>query len=198
MAKTFAQLSEELEILKAKAEAVRQEEKPGVIAKIREAIRVYELSPSDLFDTAKKTASIEAKAQTRTEAAKKSKATADSKPNAKYGDDSGNTWSGRGPQPNWLKSAIAGGKPLESFRTDVTPGAELVGKRAPVEPPTATAEVPKSKAKKKAKQAGKNSDFVSVPKYAGNGGQTWSGRGPQPNWVKDALAGGKTLEELAI
>jgi DNA-binding protein H-NS len=28
--------------------------------------------------------------------------------------------------------------------------------------------------------------------------QTWTGRGKQPHWVRDALAAGKTLEQLAI
>ena len=28
--------------------------------------------------------------------------------------------------------------------------------------------------------------------------QTWTGRGKQPHWVRDAIAGGKTLEQLAI
>ena len=27
---------------------------------------------------------------------------------------------------------------------------------------------------------------------------TWSGRGKRPTWVNDALAGGKTLEDLAV
>lgn len=29
-------------------------------------------------------------------------------------------------------------------------------------------------------------------------GQTWSGRGLRPNWLKDALAGGKKLEDFAV
>ncbi|MFN9503549.1 MAG: H-NS family nucleoid-associated regulatory protein [Rubrivivax sp.] len=34
---------------------------------------------------------------------------------AKYRDDAGNTWSGRGLQPKWLKAAIASGKQLSDF-----------------------------------------------------------------------------------
>ena len=39
-----------------------------------------------------------------------------------------------------------------------------------------------------------------APKYRdpANAAQTWTGRGKQPHWVRDALAGGKTLEQLAI
>ena len=34
---------------------------------------------------------------------------------AKYRDDAGNSWSGRGLQPKWLKAAIASGKSLADF-----------------------------------------------------------------------------------
>jgi len=39
-----------------------------------------------------------------------------------------------------------------------------------------------------------------APKYANpaNPEQTWTGRGRQPQWVKDAFAAGKSLEDLAI
>ena len=40
----------------------------------------------------------------------------------------------------------------------------------------------------------------SAPKYANpeDPNQTWTGRGRQPNWVKTALAAGKSLDEMAI
>ena len=34
---------------------------------------------------------------------------------AKYKDDQGNAWSGRGLKPKWLTAALAGGKKLEDF-----------------------------------------------------------------------------------
>ncbi|MBY4894864.1 H-NS histone family protein [Rhodobacteraceae bacterium N5(2021)] len=39
-----------------------------------------------------------------------------------------------------------------------------------------------------------------VAKYANpaDTSQTWTGRGRQPNWIKSALAAGKSLEEFAI
>ena len=39
-----------------------------------------------------------------------------------------------------------------------------------------------------------------LPKYANPASpdQTWTGRGRQPAWVKDALSQGKSLEDLAI
>ena len=38
------------------------------------------------------------------------------------------------------------------------------------------------------------------PKYKNpaNGSETWTGRGRQPHWVADALASGKTLDDLLI
>lgn len=40
----------------------------------------------------------------------------------------------------------------------------------------------------------------SAPKYANpdDSSQTWTGRGRQPNWVKSALAAGKSLDDMAI
>lgn len=37
-----------------------------------------------------------------------------------------------------------------------------------------------------------------APKYRDEAGNTWTGRGKQPKWVADALAGGLTLEDLLI
>ncbi len=41
---------------------------------------------------------------------------------------------------------------------------------------------------------------VVAPKYRNpaDASQTWTGRGKQPIWVRDALAAGKTLAQLAI
>jgi len=46
------------------------------------------------------------------------------------------------------------------------------------------------------KKAGKK----NPPKYRNpeDPRQTWSGRGRQPGWIKDALASGKSLDQLAI
>lgn len=36
------------------------------------------------------------------------------------------------------------------------------------------------------------------PKYRGQNGELWSGRGRKPNWLTAALAGGATLEQFAV
>lgn len=36
------------------------------------------------------------------------------------------------------------------------------------------------------------------PKYADGQGHTWSGLGPRPRWLKEALAAGRTEDELRV
>jgi DNA-binding protein H-NS len=80
------------------AEAQRAE-RAEAIAKVRALMAEYGLSMADL---AAKSAA--AKKRTGTKVA------------AKYRDAAtGDTWSGRGLQPKWLKAALAGGRKLEEF-----------------------------------------------------------------------------------
>ncbi|WP_415404111.1 H-NS family nucleoid-associated regulatory protein [Tateyamaria sp. SN3-11] len=46
----------------------------------------------------------------------------------------------------------------------------------------------------------KTKSTKSAPKYCHpeNPAKTWTGKGRQPNWIKEALANGKTLEDLLI
>lgn len=50
------------------------------------------------------------------------------------------------------------------------------------------------------KKAKKKAGGTLAPKYRNpaDHSQTWAGRGKQPAWVKDHLAGGGTLDELKI
>ena len=45
-----------------------------------------------------------------------------------------------------------------------------------------------------------NTGPKSAPKYANpeDPSQTWTGRGRQPNWVKAAMASGKSLDDMSI
>ncbi|MFP7569881.1 H-NS family nucleoid-associated regulatory protein [Marivita sp. S2033] len=72
----------------------------------------------------------------------------------------------------------------------------------------------KAEAKKAAESAAKEYGFSldellgaapkkgskSPPKYRNpaNADQTWTGKGRKPNWLNDALADGKSLQDLAI
>lgn len=47
---------------------------------------------------------------------------------------------------------------------------------------------------------GKSSKSINPPKYRNpdDQSQTWSGRGRQPQWIKDALAANKSLDDFLI
>jgi len=93
----------------------------------------------------------------------------------RYSDGAGGEWSGRGPRPRWLREALAAGRPLEDFLVAAAPG-----KAAPT-------------ANKPARAQRRPSTVL----YRDDAGHSWTGRGPQPRWLKEALAQGKTLSELA-
>lgn len=51
----------------------------------------------------------------------------------------------------------------------------------------------------KPSKAGAGSGRKVAPKYRNAAtGETWTGRGLQPKWVKDALAAGRKLDDMAI
>lgn len=171
MAKTYQQLMNEIAALQQKAEAVRKSEIDGVIERIKLAISHYGLTAADLGlgGGARKTARGASGAAARPQAA-----TAPAG-NAQYRDDKGNSWSGRGPRPGWLKAAIAAGRSLDEFRV-----ASAAGPRA-------------------RRAAGKTGPKITIaPKYRDDAGNTWTGRGSRPRWVQAALAEGKTLDDLRI
>ena len=88
------------EALEHEIERTRQKDRNDAIAKVRALMDEYGLTPADL--------STRGSAKTR---AGKGKKVA-----AKYRDAStGETWSGRGLQPKWLKAALAQGRKLADF-----------------------------------------------------------------------------------
>jgi len=79
----------------------QREEKSGAIAQIKTLMAQYGLTPADLGSRA-------------AVAPKRSGGTG--KVAAKYRNPAtGDTWSGRGLQPKWLKAALAGGSKLSDF-----------------------------------------------------------------------------------
>jgi len=54
---------------------------------------------------------------------------------------------------------------------------------------------PQKKAVAAKKKAGKSKPLAA--KYRDGEGHSWSGRGPRPRWLREALEQGKKLEELA-
>jgi DNA-binding protein H-NS len=116
MKNSYEQLRKQIEVLQAKAEKARQEEIGEVIGRIRDAIKHYGLTAADLGlargpgrpKGSGKAAPVARKARRGAGKAKGGGA-------AKYRDDQGNTWVGRGKRPQWLRDALAGGKTLADF-----------------------------------------------------------------------------------
>jgi hypothetical protein len=98
----------------------------AVITKMRDDIRIYEITPQDLFGK------IVAKAPKSSRGAKST---------PKFSDGKGNHWVGRGPRPKWLRDALAAGRRLEEF---------VFGAPAAKAEPTVAAAVKKTAPKKAA------------------------------------------------
>jgi DNA-binding protein H-NS len=180
MAKSYSQLQKEIAKLQSEAEKLRRVEVGSVVAKIKEAVKAYGLTTQDLFGTSAGRASKAANAKAKFDRA------------PKYADGKGNEWVGRGPRPLWLRDALAAGKSLVDF---------LVGANAinvePVEPKKAKVAVTKKAPGKKApakSPAGKKK--ARPAQYRDEAGNSWTGMGPTPRWLKEAITGGKKLEDF--
>jgi DNA-binding protein H-NS len=171
MTHTYAQLQKQIASLETKAQELKRAEAAGVIAKIKEAIAVYGLTTADLFGG---------------RSVKTIKGTRGSgkRTGFKYADANGNTWVGMGKRPQWLRDALAAGNSLEDFLVN---GAGKVKVRSAVE----TAPSKKTGARRKRKGAGR-------VKYQDGSGHSWTGFGPQPGWLKDAIAVGRTLDDFRV
>lgn len=162
MAKSYSDLQKQIASLQAEAERIKKAELADVISKIKAAITAYDITPRDLFG-------VRAAASTG-----KGRAGG-----ARYRDDSGNTWGGRGPRPQWLRSALASGHSLEEFEV----GAASSPRPAPA-------------AKKRGPVSRKSAASKKAPiKYRDDAGNTWSGRGLKPRWLTAALDSGKSLDD---
>ena len=121
MPKTLTQIQKQIAKLQKEADAIKAREMMGVIERIRDAIGHYGLTVEHLFGVKAPKALAKKKAKsagprgtsesvgTRPSAAKGTKAA------IKYRDAHGNSWSGRGSQPRWLRFAIEDGASLSDF-----------------------------------------------------------------------------------
>jgi DNA-binding protein H-NS len=107
--KTLASVLAKIEALQAEAEKLRKRERAEVIQRIQTAIIAYKITPDELVSTKKAKASPKAKAATKTGKSVQMKG------RIKYADGYGNTWSGYGPPPKWIRDATADGTPRDSF-----------------------------------------------------------------------------------
>jgi DNA-binding protein H-NS len=175
MTKTYTQIQKQIQDLQREAEKLKRAEVEGVIERIQEAIRVYGLTAGDLGLVGSAGRKSNAVAKSRTARSSKMKSSS----RAKYRDEAGNEWVGRGPRPQWLRDALAAGKMLDDFAVGPAPAQPARNGKAAS---------PKGAASK-SKKGGK-------VKYSDGTGNSWSGMGPQPRWLKDAIGTGKKLEDF--
>jgi DNA-binding protein H-NS len=93
------QLLDQQAALAKEIDATRRETKADAVAKVRALMSEYGLTASDLT----------LRTGPKVGVAKGAKVA------AKYKDNAGNAWSGRGLQPKWLKAALATGRSLQDF-----------------------------------------------------------------------------------
>ena len=111
MARTLAQINQQIESLQKEADQVRAGEVAGVVERIKVAISSYGLTPQDLFGTTGKAATKVKKTRPKTGVkVKKSPAP------VKYRDkETGKTWTGNGKRPGWFVKASEGGMKAEDM-----------------------------------------------------------------------------------
>ena len=114
MAKSLEQIQKQIEALQAKAQALKAKEMVGVVARIRDAIKHYALTPAELFGGATRAAASGVAKKTRKVRRRKGAAKKPAGP-VKFRDEAGNTWGGIGKRPNWFKQALASGKTQEDL-----------------------------------------------------------------------------------
>lgn len=173
MAQTYSQIQRQIEALQRQAERLKTSEVAAVVERIKVAISHYGLTAEQLGFGSGNASSAKSKPSL-----KKAAGTSKGASPAAYADDNGNTWGGRGPRPKWLRDAIAGGKSLEEFATSAPSTKKAAGAAKKI--------ASKSKGKRQAKAS-----------YRDDSGNSWSGFGPKPSWLKTALAAGRSLEDFA-
>lgn len=112
--KTFIEVQKQIEQLQKEAELLRKQEAHEVLARIKEAIAVYGFTAAELgFEggAGKRSARPVKSPKRGLKASGKAAMTAA----AKFRDQNGNIWSGRGPRPAWFKAALEAGKAPEDF-----------------------------------------------------------------------------------
>lgn len=119
------EIQAQIENLKKQAEAIRSKEFAATVADIREKMAAFGITIKDLQPSgakrgrkAKIAEPVKRKGRGPAKTAKASPSVA-----AKYIGPNGETWSGRGLTPKWLKSLIDQGQSKESFAVATPPAA---------------------------------------------------------------------------
>jgi DNA-binding protein H-NS len=117
VAKTLAQLNQQIESLRRQAEDIKNKEVPSVVGRIKEAIAAYGLTAADLGfgGRAGNVGAGKGKRAAKKLSGKKvaAKKTAGE---IKFRDEAGNEWTGRGKRPGWYLAALAAGKTVDDLK----------------------------------------------------------------------------------
>lgn len=113
MKRSYTQVVKQIEALKIEAEKLRRQEANGVIDRIREAVRFYNLTAADLGLGAK--ADIAPKAMASAKPGRRKVKPVAAPAVVKYRDEQGRGWVGRGKRPQWLRDALTAGKTLQEL-----------------------------------------------------------------------------------
>jgi DNA-binding protein H-NS len=187
---TYAQLQQQIAVLNQQAEKLRKDEIGEVVAKIKEAIKAYDISAADLYGSARGASGVKPKSAGKSTVKSSSKS---KNKTAKFADGKGGEWVGRGPRPKWLRDALLAGRSLEEFATGgAAPATDAMPAAAP-----AAAKKTKVKGKRKG-AASKKAVAAKKVVFSDGAGKQWSGRGPQPGWLKSAIASGRSIDEFKV
>jgi DNA-binding protein H-NS len=115
--KSYSDMLEQIQKLQAEAQALREGEIADVIARVREEVRKYELTPEQVFGGRQVARKARRAGSARNAAA------------ARYSDGKGNIWGGRGPRPRWLKEALASGAAPAAEAAPASPARKRGGAR---------------------------------------------------------------------
>ena len=176
MAQTYKQIQKQIEQLQRQAEVLRSSEVKGVVDRIKVAIAHYGLTAAQLGLGTSKTVARPKKAreifgQVRCEVQRRQWQRLVRPRTA----------------PSRLRDALTAGRSIDEFRVGSRRKSKPVSAASESGETAAPAALP---ARKKAKRTAKI-------RYKDDAGNSWSGFGPKPRWLKAALDAGKSLEDLA-
>ncbi len=103
----YQKIQQQIAELQRQADSLWITERTAAIETISGLIKTFDLKPSDLGFAAASDNSSRRRPRIQQK-----------KIPIKYQDNAGNTWTGRGLQPGWLKAAIAAGASLDSFKVN--------------------------------------------------------------------------------
>lgn len=174
----YETLMAQINALTKQAEAIRTGEVSTVIEDIKTKMNDYGISITDLqFRSSNKDESIVVGRVIHSRR----------KPEAKYVDAStGQAWTGRGKLPVWIKQAINQGKNKDDFLVKEIFKDNPKKLDSKVETQNADGKVIHRRRKPEAKYVDSST------------GQSWSGRGKTPKWLKAAMVKGKNMEQFAV